>query len=276
MHAQPAAAPEGELARRGRIGHVVDQEAARPSRRARAVALAVHEHEPVGGAHLVRVGAGRNFECRYRAWRGGVAHVDQAWCREGPGCARCRRGGRPPPPGRRRDSRSRRPVAAPWRSRRSPPRAPLYMQACGLTPTGGNVEVGAVVTPGGPHGRNRRRRADRTCPAHHREAGGVAAGAARPALRRLSRAAPTSGRRAPRASRHVRQRPPAELRLRQSPRLLRGPGRELRGPQPGRRGAHAPDPAHAARPPRVGDGAPRGGARRRHRLRLFPRHRELG
>ena len=80
VHPRAATFPERDLARPARVGDVVDHEAAaHPGRRlVRGLGLAVHHHEPVGRAHLVRVGLGRHLEGGQGAGPGGVAHVHDA------------------------------------------------------------------------------------------------------------------------------------------------------------------------------------------------------
>ncbi len=80
VHARAAALPERDLARPARVGDVVDHEAAADAGRGlvRGLGLAVHQHEPVGHAHLVRVGLGRHLDGGQRPGPGRVAHVHDA------------------------------------------------------------------------------------------------------------------------------------------------------------------------------------------------------
>src|SRR5499433_4380634 len=77
MHAGTAAPPERDLARTARRRDVVDAEPARRIRRRglAAVSLAVHEHEAVGRADLVRMRAGGHLDRRQLAGFRWIADV---------------------------------------------------------------------------------------------------------------------------------------------------------------------------------------------------------
>ena len=106
VNALAAGHPLGDQLRLGRSRRVVDrQPAAEIGRPLAAEALVVDDHQPVLGAHLVRVPAGRNVDggdllrdCAGRKCR-------PAWCRSADACGRCRGCCRRPRPGRRRGSR---------------------------------------------------------------------------------------------------------------------------------------------------------------------------
>ena len=87
----------------------------RPAARCAGVRLAVHQHEAVGRAHLVRVRARRHLDDGELARAGPGRSRRRWWCRAAPSCARRRRRVRRPPPARRRRSRNSPPAARLWR-----------------------------------------------------------------------------------------------------------------------------------------------------------------
>jgi hypothetical protein len=77
VHAEPAASPEGDLARASGRRDVVNAKPAGAGAGLSAVPLAVHEHQAVDRAHLVRVRPRRHLQRGQLTRRRGIADVDQ-------------------------------------------------------------------------------------------------------------------------------------------------------------------------------------------------------